>query len=200
MKMKKALLLVLCAVLLVVGSVMGTLAYLQDTTDLIENTFTVGEVQIELTETWNTDINDDGVNDVWSAKLFPGKEYAKDPVVTVKANSEDCWLFVKVVEENNPATYLDYTYNLDDWTELEDGVYYISVTSDDADQSWHLLKGDKVTVKTNVVNADENVEGTNNVNMPVDDAAAPSISFVAYAIQAEGFTTAQKAWEDGLNN
>ena len=197
MKMKKALLLVLCAVLLVVGSVMGTLAYLQDSTELVENTFTVGEVQIELTETWNTDTDDDDVNDAWSAKLFPGKEYAKDPVVTIKANSEDCWLFVKIVETNNPATYLDYTYNLDDWTELEDGVYYISVTSDDADQSWHLLVGDKVTVKTNVVNADENVEGTNNVNMPVDDAAAPSISFVAYAIQAEGFTTAQAAWTAG---
>ena len=197
MKMKKALLLVLCAVLLVVGSVMGTLAYLQDSTELVENTFTVGEVQIELTETWNTDTDDDDVNDAWSAKLFPGKEYAKDPVVTVKANSEACWLFVKIVETNNPATYLDYTYNLDDWTELEDGVYYISVTSDDADQSWHLLVGDKVTVKTNVVNADENVEGTNNVNMPVNDAAAPSISFVAYAIQAEGFTTAQAAWTAG---
>ena len=197
MKMKKALLLVLCAVLLVVGSVMGTLAYLQDSTELVENTFTVGEVQIELTETWNTDTDDDDVNDAWSAKLFPGKEYAKDPVVTIKANSEDCWLFVKIVETNNPATYLDYTYNLDDWTELEDGVYYISVTSDDADQSWHLLVGDKVTVKTNVVNADENVEGTNNVNMPVDDAAAPSISFVAYAIQAEGCTTAQAAWTAG---
>ena len=197
MKMKKALLLVLCAVLLVVGSVMGTLAYLQDSTELVENTFTVGEVQIELTETWNTDTDDDDVNDAWSAKLFPGKEYAKDPVVTVKANSEDCWLFVKVVEENNPATYLNYEYNWAGWTKLEDGVYYISVASSTVDQSWHLLVGDKVTVKTNVVNADENVEGTNNVNMPVNDAAAPSISFVAYAIQAEGFTTAQAAWTAG---
>ena len=197
MKAKKVLLLVLCAVLLVAGSVMGTLAYLQDTTDEVKNTFTVGEVQIELTETWNTDTDEDGENDAWSAKLFPGKEYTKDPVVTVKADSEACWLFVKIVETNSPATYLDFQYNLTGWTELEDGVYYIAVDSDDEDQSWHLLVNDVVTVKSNLVNADEAVEGTNNVNMPETDAAAPTISFIAYAIQAEGFSTAAAAWTAG---
>ena len=46
---KKALLLTLCAVLLVAASVLGTMAYLTST-DEVQNTFTVGQVSIKLDE------------------------------------------------------------------------------------------------------------------------------------------------------
>lgn len=46
----KALLLTLCAVLLVAASVLGTMAYLTST-DTVTNTFTVGKVEIKLDET-----------------------------------------------------------------------------------------------------------------------------------------------------
>lgn len=46
---KKALLLTLCAVLLVAASVLGTMAYLTSTDD-VQNTFTVGQVSIKLDE------------------------------------------------------------------------------------------------------------------------------------------------------
>ena len=49
MKKRKALLLVLCAVLLVAASVMGTMAYLTST-DEVKNTFTVGNVKLRLDE------------------------------------------------------------------------------------------------------------------------------------------------------
>lgn len=52
----KALLLTLCAVLLVAASVMGTMAYLTST-DKVENTFTVGNVKITLDE---AKVNTDG--------------------------------------------------------------------------------------------------------------------------------------------
>ena len=55
-KAKKVVALLLCAVLLVVGSVAGTLAYLADTDDVV-NTFTVGKVDIKLDEK-NTDGKD----------------------------------------------------------------------------------------------------------------------------------------------
>lgn len=187
MKLKKALLLVLCAVLLVAASVMGTVAYLQDSTDAVVNTFTVGEVQITLTETPN-----DG--DEWTAKLIPGKEYTKDPVVTVLGGSEDCWLFIEIVETNEPQKYLDFAYDLDGWTPLsgETGVYYREVEQSAADQPWSLIAGDKVTVKSGIVNPDAAL-GANEVNMPAADKA-PTISFTAYAIQKEGFTSAAAAW------
>ena len=48
-KTSKALLLTICAVLLVAASVMGTMAYLTST-DKVQNTFTVGKVAIKLDE------------------------------------------------------------------------------------------------------------------------------------------------------
>ena len=53
---KKAIIAALCAVMLVVGSVAGTMAYLTSTDEVV-NTFTVGNVQIKLDEAKaNTDI------------------------------------------------------------------------------------------------------------------------------------------------
>ena len=56
---RKAILLVLCVILLVVASVMGTLAYLTDT-EAVTNTFTVGKVGITLDE---TDVDETGIKD-----------------------------------------------------------------------------------------------------------------------------------------
>lgn len=100
-KAKKALLLALCAVLLVAGSVMGTLAYLT-ATDNITNTFTVGNVAIELkerkmnTETGALAEGSELVDEINDIKVVPGRTIYKQPVVFVKSGSEDCWLFVKV--------------------------------------------------------------------------------------------------------
>lgn len=79
----------------------ATLAYLTSTTDVAQNTFTVGKVNIDLDEktgktdedfTKETDWNDevDGKN------MYPGQEVPKRPVVTVKADSADCWVYVQV--------------------------------------------------------------------------------------------------------
>ena len=99
-KTSKALLLSLCAVLLVTASVLGTMAYLTSQ-DQVVNTFTVGNVAITLDEK-DVDNSTPGENDRDKAnayKLMPGHNYEKDPIVHVDANSEDCYLFVKVVNE-----------------------------------------------------------------------------------------------------
>ena len=65
------------------------------------NTFTVGNVAITLDEK-DVDNSTLGENDRDKAnayKLMPGHNYEKDPIVHVDANSEDCYLFVKVVNE-----------------------------------------------------------------------------------------------------
>ena len=96
---KKALLLVLCAIALVVASVMGTFAYLKSTTQVVTNTFTAGKVAITLDE---AKVDAYGVKDGDlrtttgnSYKLIAGHTYAKDPTVTVAANSESS--FVRMV-------------------------------------------------------------------------------------------------------
>ena len=99
----KALLLVLCAMLLVVASVLGTLAYLTYTTQTVENTFVVGKVSIALDE---AEVDEYGKNANGRTTtgneytLLPGHTYIKDPTVTVNAESELAYVRVLVTVDN----------------------------------------------------------------------------------------------------
>ena len=99
----KALLLTLCAVLLVAASVLGTMAYLTST-DSVENTFTVGSVAITLDE---AEVDENGTPVEGAArvksneyKLMPGHTYTKDPTVTVEKGSESSYVRMKVTFNN----------------------------------------------------------------------------------------------------
>lgn len=115
----KALLLTLCAVLLVAASVLGTMAYLTST-DTVTNTFTVGKVEITLDETDVTNPNGPRVK-ANSYKLMPGTTYTKDPTVTVKAGSEESYVRMKVTFNNAAALMemLPSAENLEDYTANE---------------------------------------------------------------------------------
>ena len=171
--MKKKTLALLLALVLVFGAAVGgTIAYLTDTTDPVTNTFTVGKVDITLTETFNTDTNNDGTNDAWKAQLIPGTTYTKDPVVTVTDDSEDCWLFVKFEEKNDAATYLNYTSNLTaangwtqgDGTNIPSNVWYRAVNKADTTKSFHLLLNDTVTIDSTAV-TNENMTAASNAQL-----------------------------------
>ena len=170
---KKTLALVLALTLLVAGVVGGTLAWLTDQTAEVKNTFTVGDINIGLTET-TTDY-----------KMVPGNTIAKDPTVTVKANSEACWLFVKVTESANLDDFITYAIATG-WTELEAGVYYREVPASAPDQTFSVLAGDAVTVKSDVTRAMLETAKTD----------APTLTFKAYAIQKDHFATADAAWAE----
>lgn len=170
---KKTLALVLALTLLVAGVVGGTLAWLTDRTAEVKNTFTVGDINIGLTET-TTDY-----------KMVPGNTIAKDPTVTVKANSEACWLFVKVTKSENLDTFITYAI-AEGWTALPgvDGVYYREVPASAADQTFSVLKGDAVTVKDTVTKA----------MLTAKDFANPTLTFKAYAVQKDNVASASDAW------
>ena len=189
---KRTLALILALVLVFGAAVGGTIAYLTDTTGPVTNTFTVGNVDINLTETFNTDTDKDGEADAWQAQLIPGTTYTKDPVVTVTANSEDCWLFVKFEENGNPSTYLDYTSNLNTangWTQgdganIPANVWYRAVNKADTTKSFHLLLNDTVTIDSTAVTNDS-----------MDTAAEAELVYTAYACQKSGFESdAADAW------
>lgn len=100
----KALLMSLCAVLLVAASVLGTMAYLTDSKD-VKNTFTVGNVAIKLDEAKvdenGTQVVDKDGNPVARVteneyKLLPGHTYTKDPTVTVLKPSVASYVRMKV--------------------------------------------------------------------------------------------------------
>ena len=98
----KALLLTLCAVLLVAASVLGTMAYLTSS-DNKTNTFTVGKVSIKLDEAKVDELGNVVSNSRVQAneyKLMPSRTYTKDPTVTVKAGSVAAYVRMKVTFNN----------------------------------------------------------------------------------------------------
>ena len=178
---KKILVACLCVALAVLTIAGTTLAYLTATTGPVKNTFTVGNIDITLTET-TTDY-----------KMVPGSTIAKDPKVTVKAGSEACWLFVKVEESTNLDDFITYTID-SGWTALTgvDGVYYREVAAATADTSFDVLKDNQVTVNTTVTK-------TMMDGLQVEDATQPTLTFTAYAIQKASFGTAAAAWTEVSN-
>lgn len=198
---RKVVVLLLAVVLLVGCAVGGTLAWLLDKTDPIVNTFSTANIDITLTETFNTDSDADTKNDIWKGKLVPGTSIAKDPMVTVEGGSEACWLFVKVDEAGGSGTYKNKTYSFDNyvtyeiitgtggWTELETGVYYREVAAGDVDQEFYILTGNTVSISENVTK--DMMDAIDNGNI-----TAPSLTFTAYAVQREGFDTAPEAWTE----
>lgn len=174
--MKKTLIAVVSTVLVCCCVFGGTLAYLTAKTEKITNTFTVGDVAITLTETTGTEY-----------KMIPGHVYSKNPKVAVTAGSEACWLFVKVDETNNPKNYL--TYSIDSkWKPVSGatGVYYISVDATNATNgvTYSVLTGNTVTVISTLTQA----------QLSAAKSDVPAIAFTAYAVQADGFNSAEDAW------
>lgn len=180
--MKKALFIMLSAALIVCATVAGTLAWLTDTTAPVVNTFTVGDINITLTESENLDL-----------KMVPGQTITKDPKVTVKAGSEACWLFVKVDKSVNFDGFMTFEM-ADGWIALSGyaGVYYRNVDATNADTGFDVLKDNKVTVRDTVTKT--MLEGVKNAEDGTPNENAPTLTFTAYAVQKDGINDATTAW------
>lgn len=220
-KMKKALLLVLCAVLLIGATVAGTMAYLTSQ-DTVVNTFTVGNVAIELHETGEDDftLNGKEVVGLKDLHLVPGRTVDKDPTVTVKANSEPCYVRMKVTVGNvdslkaafNGLTYtgvhgtdLPYEINgmfnlhllVDGWQaenwafeSYSNGVYEFRYVGTVAKST---ADTELPALFTDIV-----IPG-DMTNEGIAELADVTITVVAEAIQAEGFDSADDAWANFPN-
>ena len=198
-KAKKIVALLLCAVLLIGASVAGTLAFLTSKAT-VTNSFTVGKVV--LGEDGKAGLDEAKVDEYGVAvtpaervtentyKLIPGHTYTKDPTVHVGANSEACWLFVKV--ENGIANIEAAT------TASEDA--YTKIAEQVTANGWTLVDGEtniyyKEAAKTGDTGADYVVFG--NFRLATDAAvanyASAKITVTAYAIQKDGLTVTE-AW------
>lgn len=172
--MKKKTISVLLALVLVIGcTVGGTIAWLTASTDAVTNTFTVGDINITLDETTGAEY-----------KMVPGNILDKDPTVTVLADSEACWLFVKIEESANLKDFITYAV-ADGWTQLEAGVYYREVPAGTADQTFNVLQNNQVKV---------NEEVTKEMMDGLTDETRPTLTFTAYACQKDNISTAAEAW------
>ena len=171
---KKSFVMVLALVLVFAVAVGGVVAWLTDTTTPVTNTFTVGDINIELTESENLDL-----------KIVPGNTITKDPKVTVQPNSEACWLFVKV-EKANWNDKLTYTIaGENDWILYNENgniaYYYQKVDATGA------TKKEIPVLAGNVVNVSNNLAKG-------EITAAPTLTFTAAAVQQENITTVEAAF------
>jgi len=193
--MKKKLLSVALATIIAVMAISGaSLAWLQDTTDPVTNTFTEGLVEIDLFEHEykNGRLTTEEIrNNGNTYKMVPGDVLPKDPTVVVKADSEACWLFVKIEKSENFDSFMTFDV-ADGWIELDgfDGVYYREVSASDAKAgiSYPVLADNEVTVKG------EEVTLEMMKALEAGTAQRPTLSFTAYAVQKANVTTAAAAW------
>lgn len=211
--LKKLLLAVCCAALLVCVSIGATVAYLTSK-GTVTNTFTVGKVKITLDE---AKVGADGKALIGDAAarvneneyhLLPGHTYTKDPTVHIEKGSEDC--YVKMTVTINKIDELDKIF-------APNGADLKAIFRNYDAETW-ISKGhtDDTAAKTRTFEFwyKEKVTGatdaTENVNLPAlfDAIVVPGtitgeqlakleglkITVNAYAIQADGFENAAAAW------
>ena len=217
-KTYKILLLILCAALLVAGSVMGTLAYLTSQ-DQIVNTFTYGNVRITLDEAkvdeYGNAIKDAGRVDENTYKLIPGMPYTKDPTVTVLADSEASYIRI-VVQVSNVAA-LKKAFPAEKYPTFWNGnVFLLQMLVDWNSEAWKCVEATAdgkyvFDYKQHVSTVDaedmtlEPLFTTINVPGTMDNDAVAAldqvnITITAYAVQAAGFVSAHEAHNAAFPN
>lgn len=183
---------VMLALTMVVGcAVDGTVAWLVSESESSVSTFTLGDININLT----------GESESQPLKIIPGVKIERSLKVTVEPNSEACWLFVKVEGANwshfpdaNGTAKVSYSVDVQDgWTALNNhpGVYYREVSAEAAQ------RGDAYDVNCNVTVSQMLTKAE------VDSIASgtqPKLSFTAYAVQRDGIGDAATAWAAANNS
>ena len=204
----KALILALCAVLLVVTTVFVTMAFLTSE-DSVQNTFTFGHVSITLDE---ADVDKDGNVEAGADRtstegrvdaneyhLMPGHSYTKDPTIHVGDSSEDCWLFVKLKNGLKTITVSDTIEE-----QMEDHGWTVI---DEPNNIWAY--GEKVSAGADIPVFDSftiNDEADVSAYATVKDAngnvtGGATVDIVAYAVQYDGFEAgATAAWDATFGN
>lgn len=178
MSKKKILTLVLALALIATCAISGTVAWLIDEEQSIANTFTIGDIDIELKDaTISVDT------------FVPGDAIAVNSNVVVKANSEDCYLFIKVTDTNNDYSSLSSTKAIQwavntaasEWKQVPGltDYWYREVAKTSTDKICYIFKGDvsntngQFTVSKDVTKA--MVQEMKNEKMPVVSIAAAAI-------------------------
>ena len=205
MRSKKTWLIVACTVMVLAVSVVGTIAYLTDTTGPVVNTFTMGNLlddplNFVLKEHQATDADKDGVYTLDDTKevntntytVLPGVDLPKDPFVKTNETLKlDAYVFVEVVDETGTA--LHFTVDSDKWTKLSGktglngGEVYVMKANNGIAKAGASL-GPITILTENEITVD---------NAAITDAAAQfggTVTFYGYMIQAGGFTDYNAAW------
>lgn len=189
--MKKKGLIIALALIMALGVGAGaTLAYLFVQTNPVVNTFSYGDINIELKEHKyeNGELNLNAeVNANKTYKVIPGVTEKKDPFVRVKAESEKCYIYVTVqnsVKLDNGTVVATVNIVDTDWEEVaknDDTTLYRYIGKEaDSDGAVDAFTEEKeLPVFTTVTYGAENILKDNIAQVEND-----TITVVAYAYQA----------------
>lgn len=191
--------LTLCLMFVVAfASIGGTIAWLTANSGPVVNTFTAGDITIDLNEHAYDPATNTLTNRVVKAndnyKIVPGVNLPKDPYVTVGANSEACWLFVQITPSANWSNKMTYSVDttttqngaVTPWKPLQgvNNVYYMQVDATTAEKTFTILNEDD----------DDNSITVSNQITKGEIIDTPTLTFTAYACQQAGRTVTE-AWD-----
>lgn len=170
MTKKKIVSLCLAAVLVVMAIAGATVAYFTDT-DAKDNTFTVGNVDITLTEP-----NWESSGSVDASDVYPGEPLAKDPTVN-NSGKNPCFVRIKVKNLDQFDAKGDIIYRTDyvngklgtDWVLHTDGYFYYTKV---------LAVGDTTDALFDQIVMPTGLTGNETTTLP--------ITVTAQAVQAQG--------------
>lgn len=193
---KKIVTICLVAALAATALIGGSLAYFTDT-EQKDNVFTVGNVDITLTEP-----NWDGSGSQDAPEAYPGEALAKDPTVT-NNGANPCFVRIKVEGLNclAPADSIAYRTDYvtdklgDNWVKGTDGYFYYNKVLAVGDTTDALF--DQIVIPTNVTNG---YDGTYDVVVKAEAVQAQGAKASWAAVQtmtvpeiAAWFTTCMTA-------
>ena len=184
---KKLVVAVVALSIALVCAIGGTLAFIAAKSNSVINTFTYGKIALTLTETEGTENN--GVREF--ENIVPGAEVKKDPTVSVLANSENCYVYAKVV--NNVVldgnVVVTCNINTSQWTLVKevkntDGsvVSLYQYTGNDDDIVEKASDDTVLPALFETVTFDSDIESE---DLTALDAITDDIVITAYAHQAD---------------
>ena len=211
--MKRSLIMILCIVLALSASTLGTLAYLADD-DFVVNTLTVGNVKIKVDEAAvdadGKSISDAERTDENTYHLIPGMKYTKDPTLTVEKGSSKSYVRMLVT--------LDHYSEIKAIESLGREAFALEKLVSEIDKNKWILQGTKTVdqiantitfeyryyevVDASAATSDKVLEPlftslnipaqvTNDELQSIDNM---KITVCGHAIQATGFDDADDAW------
>ena len=177
---KKLVVAVVALSLALVTVIGGTLAFLLDESNVVTNKFTYGKIEIVLTE--NNKADEDGLE---FTNVVPGDVLKKDPVVTVNAGSEACYVYVLIDNQLGDAA----SYNIDttkwiqvqDYTNVTKTLYRYYEVVNALQGAKDLTVFTELTFKSNLTSAD------------LTNLKDKNVVITAYAYQAENLAATAEA-------
>lgn len=183
--MKKKKTILAAVVLLLLFVVGGAIAYFTDT-DTATNTFTIGNVDIEVLEpTWDSTGSDK------ASDMMPGETAEKDPQIHNLSTTNPAYVFMKVespcTTDTTPVELFPYTADTTNWNLMTNGTCtngkVTRIYSYGSSSTMTPLAADDTTEELfDSVTLEPTFTGS--TNMP----ASTDIVITGYAIQTEGLT------------